>query len=153
MVLGGHLVLTWVWGTAGPRTMSPGDNEIFGGGDYDTDIAVRFNHRTTCNTMIIMTHAPFVPIHTLFAVTFGEPLRCSACCLCLERRRRWPSLNSKCSTPSRAKGWGSIIPEEPEVRQRDVINYSLAHVTRTRNANSEARSRARVAGQGTKRRC
>ena len=42
------------------------------------------------------------------------------------------------------------MPEK--VRQRDVINYSLAHV-RERNANLEARSRARVVGQGTKRRC
>ena len=39
-----------------------------------------------------------------------------------------------------------------EVRQRDVIIYSLTHV-RERNANLEARSRARVVGQGTKRRC
>ena len=44
-------------------------------------------------------------------------------------------------------------PSEPEeVRQRDVIIYSLTHV-RERNANLEARSRARVVGQGTKRRC
>ena len=42
--------------------------------------------------------------------------------------------------------------QRTDVRQRDVINYSLAHV-RERNANLEARSRARVVGQGTQRRC
>ena len=42
--------------------------------------------------------------------------------------------------------------QRSEVRQRDVINYSLAHV-RERNANLEARSRVRVVRQGTKRRC
>ena len=52
------------------------------------------------------------------------------------------------------KGLGPRLYGRPaeEIRQRDVINYSLAHV-RERNANLEARSRARVVGQGTKRRC
>ena len=53
----------------------------------------------------------------------------------------------------REKAWlreASVRAEE--VRQRDVIIYSLTHV-RERNANLEARSRARVVGQGTKRRC
>ena len=45
-----------------------------------------------------------------------------------------------------------LMVEAEEVRQRDVINYSLAHV-RERNANLESRSRAQVVGQSTKRRC